>query len=216
MIEFDLFCDIKKYVKMSKAISGNMLSHKAKRMLYGAALGGGDNSDAVIMTLISSCNYEMTKRLVEYFDSEAPIQELLHKRLAELEGSEDRKEDIGSYLRGQKRKNTSFYQYLVTWMQKKGYETDADFYNHIGMSRQTFAKVKKHGVSRNHALLMAAGLGLNYAEAVDFLDNAGYTFRKDNRRDAIISYVMRNQKYTLYDMDDILVSFDEKTLASEK
>ena len=98
-------------------------------------------------------------------------------------------------------------------MSSKGFDSDSAFYNHIGMSRQTFAKIRKTNyVSRNHALLMSVGLELTYLEAVDFMENAGYSFRKTDSRESIITYVMRNKKYTLSSMEEILFSFGEKSL----
>ena len=98
-------------------------------------------------------------------------------------------------------------------MSCKGFDSDSAFYNHISMSRQTFAKIRKTNyISRNHALLMAVGLELTYLEAVDFMENAGYAFRKTDSRETIITYVMRNRKYTLYSMEEILFAFGEKSL----
>lgn len=103
----------------------------------------------------------------------------------------------------------SFYSYLHKKILEKGFRTDADFYNYIGMLRQTFGKMKKRdaNVSREHALLIAVGLGLDYDEAVEFLSYAGHTFRHSDMREQVISYVMKTRKYDLMLMEEILMVF---------
>lgn len=218
MIEFELFSEIEKYLNTYDFIckkTGVIQFQKEKNInkcFLGAFLNSEHKSnDEVIIDLIADCDIEMIKKLMSYFESKAPIQELLQKRLTELEtlAGED---GLQKFLTAEK--NPSFYQYLVSLMEKHGFETDADFYNYIGMSRQTFSKIRNqnNGISRENVLLMAVGLGLNYKEATEFLSRAGYAFRKDNRRDVIISYVMRNKQYDLNKMEEILYCFGEKAL----
>lgn len=107
----------------------------------------------------------------------------------------------------------SFYGYLENKIHEKGFPSDSVFYNYIGMSRQTFCKIKKKSsVSRNQALLISVGLGLDYEEAVDFLAYAGYAFKHTSLREQIIAYVMKNCKYDLMVMEEILMIFNQKPL----
>ena len=172
-----------------------------------------DETNYVIYDLINNCDLETVERLMEYFESNAPVQDILKKRYTEL-----KQNTVGGglneYLKKEIKKEPDFYIYLTDMIEKKGFRSDSDFYNYIGMSRQTFSKIRKKGanVSRNHALLMAVGLGLNYNEAVEFMRKAGYAFKKTDPREAIVMYVMRSKKYDLMEMEEILYSFGEKTL----
>lgn len=143
--------------------------------------------DNAVAALLNKCDKSTLIHLIEYFDEGAPIQFLLKKRLDELI-IDEKQIDIKEAVISSQKRNKSFYQYLVNVMSAKGFDTDAAFYNHISMSRQTFAKIRKTNyVSRNHALLMSVGLSLTYLEAVDFMENAGYAFRKTDSREAIIT-----------------------------
>ena len=108
----------------------------------------------------------------------------------------------------------SFYEYLKKKIREKGFASDSAFYNYIGMSRQTFGKLKKKNasVSRNHALLIAVGLKLDYDEAVEFLSYAGYVFKPSSTREQIIAYVMKTREYDLMLMEEILMIFAQEPL----
>lgn len=199
MIDFSLFCDIQNTYLTDKKASFSMIVEN-------------QYDDSALVTLLKKCDKTTIVNLMEYFDEGAPIQSLLKNQLDEL-NIEEKQMDIEEAVNSSKKRNKSFYQYLVTIMSRKGFDTDSAFYNYISMSRQTFAKIRKTNyVSRNHALLMSVGLELTYLEAVDFMENAGYAFRKTDSRESIITYVMRNKKYTLFSMEEILYSFGEKSL----
>ena len=206
------FCDFGLFSDICEDLSEQFVENDKYLFEYMPNLAENNDNSSTISELIENCNRETVERLMDYFEPEAPIQQILKKRLSDLRRQDHN--DIYGYLDEQKKNTQSFYSYLVTLMEKKGFSSDADFYNYIGMSRQTFAKLRKAnaGISRNHVLLMAVGLGLNYNEAVAFMEKAGYCFNGQNKREAIISYVMRNEDYDLMKMEDILFSFNEKTL----
>lgn len=208
MIDFGLFCDIKKHLE--KAALHKRMSFDKKAILM---LAEDETGTDAVAELIKNCDIKSVQNLMSYFEKNAPIQTLLRARYKELKSYEEQ-ENINEYIAKELKKTENFYIYLCSLIESKGFKTDADFYNYIGMTRQTFAKIRKKGarVSRNHALLMAAGLKLNYNEAVEFMAKAGYVFRTDNTREVIISYVMRNKKYDLTELDEILISFGESPL----
>ena len=51
----------------------------------------------------------------------------------------------------------------------------------------------------------------DYEQSIEFLKRAGYNFVPRNRRETIIAYVMRNQRYTFSQMEEVLYLFNEKT-----
>lgn len=204
MLSFDIYCDIRNGLHREAIL--------AKASVFERIVEEQDDENAV-RTLIAGCDRKTVLGLIRYFDADAPVQDLLRNRLRELGTARD-EGAIEEYVKQRKLASESFYQYLARLIDEKGFESDAKFYTSIGMSRQTFAKIRKsgNGISRNHALLMAAGLGLNYREAVDFMSNAGYAFRKGDMRESIICYVMRNYRYDLMMLEEILVGFGEKPL----
>lgn len=205
MIDFGLYCEIAGYLEKAGRLARSG-APAGPRMQYFAEERDGETA---MRSLIQGCDRETVVSLMDYFGPEASVQELLRRRLAELTG-----QPFPAGRETFSEKVPSFYQYLSGMIEKHGFKSEADFYKHISMSRQTFAKLRCPGctVSRDHVLLMAVGLELDYHEAVEFMRKAGYAFRSNDRREAIILYVIRNQKYTLDLMEDILCSFGQKPL----
>lgn len=208
MLTFDLYCNLVHEAQIS-------INKKNKKNNDFALLFADNQSEDAFWVLIQNCDKETLDQLKNYFPSDAPVQELLKKRLIEIEKQQDKKElnenDVEEYKSLTKIK-PSFYKYLADTIESKGY-TEPEFYNYIGMSRQTFGKIRKYEkISRNHILLMAVGLELDYNEAVHFMAEAGFVFRPSDNRESFISYVMRNKKYTLESMEEMLFFMGEKPL----
>ncbi len=204
MLDFGFYCDLSECISEHRKNIATTLDNCC--MLVSPS---PMENEQAMMALINCCDIKTLNSLVDYFDNDHPIQNLLTKRKQELSGWK-----CGENLSYEiKKSKESFYLYLCDVMEKKQFLTDADFYNHINMSRQTFAKIRNtNTISRNHALLMAVGLRLNYVEAVEFLSKAGYSFRDTVTREVIISYVMKNMEYDLYRMEEILMDFGEASL----
>lgn len=207
MLDFALYCDIQEELISAKKYEDDAWEYYVKTFME------KNDGDEAVYELIQNCDKKTVERLMAYFEADAPIQQLLKARFSEF-NFETNDKTLHEFLTVNKKKSKSFYLYFCEMLDKKGFKNEADFYNHIGMSRQTFSKLRKAdaAVSRNHALLMAAGLALNYTEAVDFMRAAGYVFKSQDTRESIISYVMRNKKYTLMELNEILYDFGEKTL----
>ena len=207
MIDFGLYCDLQ----------NELMNNKSKNDIHFWAMSfaeGNDKND-VFLSLLKDCNEEKLKKLIDYFEPDAPVQKILQNKLKEIKSKEAIVEDDYDEYRKITKTKMSFYLYLVDVMRSKGYLNDSDFYNYIGMSRQTFAKLKnKDAASRDQALLMAVGLELDYLEAIDFLSKAGITFRPSDDREVVISHIMRTKKYTLYEVEDILFCLGLKPLMS--
>lgn len=182
----------------------NMLQTKAM------FIANPDNTDVVTLWL-EQCNLQMVEQLIDYFEKDAPIQDLLFKRYEILKKESAVSVDEIEIVEQNKKFTT--YDFLIEQMENKGYKTDAEFYRYIGMDRRNFAKLRKNDacVTRENALWLAVGLELNYLETQVFLKNLGYALRKNVRRENIISQVMRTRKYKFSDMQEVLYYFGEKT-----
>lgn len=202
MVSFSFFCEIEAYLERYE--------NQRRCALRMAGLSESEAADDfVFLTLIDQCDAGALRQLMDYFDPAAPIQELLRSRLRFL----DAHREAVPAKAPERRRDGSFFLYLLDWITRKGYATEADFYNYAGISRQRFSKLRRDdgAVSRELALHLAVGLELNYEESAAFLQRAGYSLKPANRREAIISYVMRNQKYTFAQMEEILYLLQERT-----
>lgn len=112
-----------------------------------------------------------------------------------------------------KNENT-FYGVLCRYIDRRGFKSDAEFYNMLNIPRQIFSRLRSGDKvpSKQNVLLMIAGLKLGYEQAVELLNLAGYAFRKSEKRDIIISYVIQNYDYDIDFIDDLLIYCGEKPL----
>lgn len=113
----------------------------------------------------------------------------------------------------------SFYAKLCAYIDRRGYKSDAEFYRAVGISRQSFSRIRNAGnagllPSRRNILAMAVELALSESEAVELLSAAGYTFRNDQKSDVILRYFFKEQLYDRFAIDDALTYFGETPLFS--
>lgn len=179
-----------------------------------AAVNDIGEDDMYFETIINQSDTETLNKLLPYFAEGTRIAKIISDRIQLMKqyGGEEKgkKDKIDSIL------ENTFFPYLCSWIDKKGFASDSDFYNHAGISRQVFSKMRnnKAPVSREMALHMAVALGLNYDEAVEFLSHAGYSFNPNSRREQIISFLMRKRQYSFYEIEELLSIFHEKTFLS--
>ena len=216
MVDFELFCEIDDYLNNSllvwtdTAVAGSTLKEKIIFYAQNAFHIKPTGSDDAFYALVYQCDQEELTDLMHYFEPDAPIQKLLQKRLQELQ-------QFAKAPAAPKSAQKNFYEYLCEVIDQKGYQSDADFYNYAGISRQTFSKLRNQPekVSREMALHLAGALELNYEQAEQLLSKAGYGFRSSDKREAIISYLMRNKKYTFSQLNELLFMFHEKTFIED-
>lgn len=209
MIDFGLYCRIAEYLDKLREFSG--LGDDAELLIQ--YLVEKDEGERAVREFICGCDRRTVLRLMDYFGPDPKVSGLLKGRLKELDGGTELA--VGGEGPGSIRpEEPSFYQYLCQMIERHGFSSEAEFYKHISMSRQTFAKLRSPdaSISRNHALLMTVGLRLNYQEAIEFMRHAGYVFRGSDKRECIILYVIRNVNYTLSLMEEILCSFNQRPL----
>ena len=157
---------------------------------------------------------ETLNRLLPYFAEGTRIERIISDRIRLIQtygGKARKQEEKAGAVAG-----NTFFEYLCSWIDKKGFKSDSDFYNQAGISRQTFSKLRNQRcqISRELALHMAVALGLDYEEGVEFLSYAGYSFNPNSRREQILSFLMRKRKYTFYEMEELLSVLHEKTFLS--
>lgn len=226
MVEFEEYCDIYDLLPMNtarcapfgqrlcKSVQNGTHSKTANRELANICLIASDMQmdDRYFEILVGQSDLDTLYQLKSFFPEEAPIAVRIRQRIELLER-------FGQPERVQREEvlpEKTFYQFLCEWIDKKGYSSDSDFYHYAGISRQRFSKLRNapNSISREMAIHLAAALELNYDECTSFLQFAGYSLNKSSRRDQLISYVMRNKRYTFYEMEELLDLFHEKTFLS--
>lgn len=176
-----------------------------------AAVNDIQDDEMYFETIVNQCNIDTLNKLLPYFTEETRIARVISSRIQLIQR-------YGESEAGQKNKTDSihentFFPYLCSWIDKKGFISDSDFYKQAGISRQTFSKMRnsKMPVSREMALHLAVALNLNYDESVEFLKYAGYSFNPNSRREQIISFLIKKRRYSFSEIEEILLLLHEKT-----
>lgn len=185
---------------------------------------GADNKKAddfnlqLLQSVLAHCDDDAFDELLEEYGDDSAIGQAIRKKRAEDYAkvmcdpavvAKNIEEDLASV-----KKVNPFYDSVIAHMERLGFPTDADFYNSIGMPRQLFAKIRdaSNNLSKKTVLWIVVGLKLDYPQASDLVRKAGYTFRKGDMRDVVLSYILRNTKYDLFSVNEILDHFGLEVL----
>ena len=92
---------------------------------------------------------------------------------------------------------------------------DSKVYKAAQMDRRLFSKImsdRNYKPSKDTALALAIGLKLNLIQVNDLLSRAGYVLSHSSKRDVIIEYFIREGKYNLSDINEVLYRLDQKII----
>lgn len=191
---------------------------KAVANLKGMHFANTTKRDEALETFLEHCGEETLDELVQTFGEASPIANMIRRKNAVAAHKIECdyrtiKLPLEDMLKESKRSGNPFYEDVCKYMKRIGYENDSDFYNSISMPRQQFARLRdaSNTLSKKTVLWIIVGLRLNYPEASDLLQKAGYFFRKNDMRDVILTYIFRN---TTYDLDMVNQVLDHFGLAS--
>lgn len=164
------------------------------------------NDNLLLSQILEVCDPDVLASLAAKYGTSSRLGKLIAEYCQTAECT-----DIAQGLQKQQ---DSFYQLLVKSIKKRGYRTDADYYNAQCFSRQTFSRLRNpdYRLSRENALWLTLGLAPDYREGIELLRAAGFSLRKNDRREYIILYFMRNGSYTLRELNEMLVYFEEKPI----
>lgn len=181
----------------------NMDINNAIAKLSYAKEKDADYSD-MLNSVLEHCTPEVLDEVISAYGEDSELAQIIRRKNAEryrkVTCEVDKLEKpIAEKLRDSKYENP-FYEAICEHMERLGYKTDADFYNSISMPRQQFARLRdpSNNLSKKTVLWIIVGLRLDYPRASDLLQKAGYSFRKNDMRDVILTYIFRN---TIYDLD---------------
>ena len=108
----------------------------------------------------------------------------------------------------------SFSDAIIRIIREKNLD-DVEVYKSIDMDRRLFSKIRSdsnYKPSKETAIALCFGLKLNLEESNSLLKKAGYVLSKSSIFDLIIQYFLENNIYDVYEIDEALLAFDQKTL----
>ena len=95
--------------------------------------------------------------------------------------------------------------------------TDVQCYKRANISRKLFSKIRSdphYKPSKTTAVAFALALELTLPETQSLLSRAGFTLSHSYLEDVIIEYCIREKRYNVLDVNELLFSYDQPLLGS--
>lgn len=108
----------------------------------------------------------------------------------------------------------SFSEMLLRKIDEKGM-TDAECYRKANLDRRLFSKIrsrKTYQPSKPTVLACAIALELPLEETEQMLQAAGFALSRASRSDLIVEFFIQNGNYNIFEINEALFDFGEKTL----
>ena len=122
-------------------------------------------------------------------------------------------QDLETMLKGL---DEGFSRTLLKLIDEKGM-TDVQCYKRANISRKLFSKIRsdpQYKPSKTTAVAFALALELTLPEAQSLLSRAGFTLSRSSLADTIIEYCIRQRRYNVLDVNELLFSYDQPLLGS--
>lgn len=201
-------------------VNGNRTQFESPHNVGCFIKNSSEMSDSeLLLAVLKNCDEEVLLGLEKEFGKKSKISEIIREKILHISGSKSENTEeaittLESMLKESEKANNKLYSLICQYMGERGFESDADFYNSISMSRQNFARIrnKSANIGKETVLWIICGLGLNYLQAYQVLSAAGYAFKSSDKRDVIISYIAKNiDGYNLDLVNDVLYHFGVRT-----
>ena len=111
----------------------------------------------------------------------------------------------------------SFQQRLFRFIQERNLD-DVKVYTAANLDRKHFSKIRSnvnYRPTKRTALALAISLHLNIDETRDLLSRAELALSPSNKGDVIVTFFIENQKYDIWTINNVLMSYHQETLGAK-
>ena len=109
----------------------------------------------------------------------------------------------------------TFQEVLFKFIDQKEIN-DTDVYKKAWIDRKHFSKIRSnpdYKIGKNSVIALAMALELTQVETDELLQSAGFALSNNNTADLVIQFCLKNNIYSLYDINDALGYFKLKPLS---
>ncbi|HVX29784.1 MAG TPA: macro domain-containing protein [Nitrolancea sp.] len=141
---------------------------------------------------------------IEALSAPAPVE----SRLLEVPAPPARIDDLIENL------DEPFSATLLRLIEAKG-KTNVEVYKRANLDRKLFSKIRTgdgYLPSKRTVLALAIALELTLDETNDLLERAGFALSHSQVFDVIIEYFIVNEKYDIFEINDVLFTYDQPLL----
>lgn len=115
-----------------------------------------------------------------------------------------------------KQLDEGFSETLLKLIDRSG-KKDSEIYKKANIDRKLFSKIRSnpnYKPSKTTALAFAFALELSLEETKDFISRAGFAISHSSKFDIIIEYFLINKNYDVYELNQVLFSFDQPLIGA--